>query len=150
VLTESAKILSIEEDWVCLEAQNTRHCSACSAHASCGHRLLSKLHPDRGRQIKVRRNEFKGQSGDTATIGIDEKLVLRLSVMFYLMPLLSMITVMLIADIMGIDDYLVILSALAGLILGIVGLGRITKKNIFNSRYQAILLPQLKGTSKNA
>lgn len=139
MLTEAAKVLSISNDAVLLETQKPEHCSGCSASSACGHRLMSKLQPHRSRQLSIPERDFKGKPGDYVTIAIDEKAILHLSLLYYLLPLVSMILPVLITELLNFNDLGIIFSALFGLILGFLGLAFIARRNKAKPKYQATL-----------
>lgn len=126
MLIETAKILNIEKEGIAVEVQAASHCSSCSASSSCGHRLLSKIHPHKSRKLYLATEQFYGEVGELVEVGIEENALLKLSLGFYLIPLISMIVSVLFFDFLGFNEPWLIFVALSGLIVGFLGLGLIT------------------------
>lgn len=129
MLTETARVVSSAAGAVLVEAQRRSQCQSCNARQGCGHQLLNAMHWRRHNTIKAYSSDLalvqSLQPGDQVTIGIDEHLLLRSSLLFYLLPLFSMMLSAAVAVMLGAGERLSMLSALTGLLAGFVCLHRL-------------------------
>lgn len=93
MIVESAQITAIKDGALWVEAVQRSTCGACVAEKGCGQRLLARLS---GKTLRLRvlpgeRPLKDYQLGDTVEIGIPEDVVVRGSLLVYILPLLAML-----------------------------------------------------------
>ena len=93
MIVESAQITAIGEGALWVEAVQRSTCGACVAQKGCGQRLLARLS---GKTLRLRvlpgeRPLNNYQLGETVEIGIPEDVVMRGSLLVYMLPLLAML-----------------------------------------------------------
>lgn len=119
IIEESGRVIAIDGDhaWVVTERQSA--CGSCAANKGCGTGIMSRAFST-GRQIKIRvRNAVDAAVGDEVVLGIDDRMVLRSSILMYLLPLLALLFGAFLGKV--IDDAMQIfaadyLSAIVGII----------------------------------
>ncbi|NQD96139.1 transcriptional regulator [Pseudomonas sp. CrR25] len=121
MIEEQGRVVAVEPGAVWVETVRTSTCSSCAANAGCGQGLLDKL------GVGARRGHVRALSdlalsvGDGVVIGVREDLLVRGSLLVYLLPLLGLFAAGLLAERFALGEPLVILCALAGLLAGWFG-----------------------------
>ncbi len=118
MLEEQGKVLEVLGDYARVTAQPTSACGSCSAKKGCGTSLLSELFSRRSR-IFMAHNLVGAKAGDAVTIGLDESVMQRASVMVYLLPLLTLLGGAMLGQWLAPADMPADLFSIGG---GIVGL----------------------------
>lgn len=123
---------------VWIETIRQTACQSCSARKGCGHSALAKLGQQNTHIFASSR--FDHSVGDMVVIGVPEDVVIKGSLIAYLMPLVLMLVGAIIADGMAFGDFATTLISLLGLGVGF-GLVRL---HFFKSRgdvrYQPVVL----------
>ena len=93
MIVESAQITAIADGALWVEAVQRSTCVACVAQKGCGQRLLARLS---GKTLRLRvlpgeRPLNNYRLGETVEIGIPEDVVVRGSLLVYILPLLAML-----------------------------------------------------------
>ena len=114
MLEENARVVAVEAGAVWVETVRRSTCSACSASAGCGQGLMEKL------GVGERRGYVRALAaqdyavGDHVVIGIPEDLLVRSSLLVYLLPLLGLFGAALLAERLALGESFVILAGLGG------------------------------------
>lgn len=90
IIEESGRVIAVdgEHAWVVTERQTA--CGNCAANKGCGTGIIARAFSS-GRQIRIRvRNVVNAAVGDEVVLGIDDSMVLRGSILMYLLPLLAL------------------------------------------------------------
>ena len=151
---EKARVISIEPCsdgdngalWVETFQQST--CGSCEAKGACGQGVLGRWLARGSHCIRVLCD--KGQAdlftvGQWVDIGVPDGVVLKASLMAYLLPLLAMIGVAILFESLYGGDLLALIGGMIGFIAGLV-LVRIYERKHLDSRQNQ---PQLLGLSDN-
>jgi sigma-E factor negative regulatory protein RseC len=117
MIEESARVVAVEQGAVWVETLRRSTCSACSANAGCGQGLMERLGVGQRRGYVRALCREPLQVGDQVVIGIGEALLVRSSLLVYLLPLLGLFAAGLLAEWLALDESFVILAALAGFAL---------------------------------
>lgn len=125
MIEESAKVLSIKENWLLLQAQPSNACGGCHARSACGQGLLSRYFNQTPGQISVENRLPSGEplslrEGDEVIIGITESSVLTGAFFAYMLPLLFVVFFAVLAQWLEITSELQQLAVIvSGLFLGL-------------------------------
>lgn len=123
-MTETGRVVGIESDSLWVETVRRSTCNACSAQKGCGTGLLNRIGDGRRNHLRVL---LGGQSpdrfhlDDIVEISIPEHVLLSGAVIVYLVPLVSMLAGMAAAQSLFATDGGAALGALAGFVLGLLG-----------------------------
>lgn len=121
MIEEQGRVVAVEPGAVWVETVRRSTCSSCAANAGCGQGLLDKLGVS-GRRGHVRALcDLQLSVGDAVVIGVREDLLVRGSLLVYLVPLLGLFAAALLAEQLALSEPLVILSAALGLLTAWVG-----------------------------
>ncbi|MDM8350438.1 SoxR reducing system RseC family protein [Pseudomonas sp. sp1636] len=116
MIEEQGRVVAVESGAVWVETMRKSTCSSCSVSAGCGHGVLDKLGVS-GRPGYVRALcDLQLSVGDAVVIGVREELLVRGSLLVYLLPLIGLFGAALLAEQLALSEPLVILSAFAGLL----------------------------------
>ena len=94
MLTETGRVVAVEADGLWVETLRKSTCGSCTARSGCGHGLMNRLGEGRSSYIRVLPGEgdiAACKIDDEVRIGIPEELLLRGSLMVYVLPLLGLL-----------------------------------------------------------
>ena len=115
MIEEQGRVVALEPGAVWVETLRKSTCSSCSANAACGQGLMDRLGVGRQRGYVRALSQMQLAVGDTVIIGVREDLLVRSSLLVYLLPLLGLLAAALLANGLGLSEPLVILCGLLGL-----------------------------------
>ena len=118
MIEEQGRVVAVEAGAVWVETLRRSTCSSCSANAGCGQGLMEKLGVGRQRGLVRALCDLQLQVGDAVVIGVREELLVRGSLLVYLLPLLCLFAAAVLAQQWGLAEPLVILAGFAGLAMG--------------------------------
>lgn len=117
MIEEQGRVVAVEPGVVWVETLRKSTCSACSANAACGQGLMERLGVGRQRGYVRALSSLNLAVGDAVVIGVREELLVRSSLLVYLLPLLGLLAAAVAADSLGFSEPWVIFSGLCGLFL---------------------------------
>lgn len=94
MLTEVARVVAVETDSLWVETIRKTTCGSCAAQKGCGHGLMNQYASGRRSYIRVlpgARQVSECRIDDQVLIAIPEEVILRGSMIAYLLPVLLMI-----------------------------------------------------------
>lgn len=121
MITETGRVVAVEENFLWIEVIQQSMCQSCSAQKGCGQSLLNKLHGSKRNHIQIALDDFSQDDfsiGDTVSVGIPESVLLMGSIVVYLVPLSLMIIGMLLAGEAFNNDAGSLVGAIIGFVLG--------------------------------
>ena len=144
-------VVLFEEDGLWVETIRQSTCGSCVARKGCGHSLINRVTDGRRSYIRVLPGEHDLEDcavNDQVRISIPEEVILRGSAVVYLVPLLGMLLGAFgaVSLVHGNQDLLAAGGALAGFIIGIVGV----RWHAWRHRGDASLQPTLVAISRSA
>ncbi len=141
MLEESGRVVDIDADGVWVETIKMSACASCSARSGCGQSLLASVGQGKRSVICVDNpSNLAVSADDQVVIGIGEGAFMRISVLLYLIPLLTLFIAAVIAKLSGFAEPVVIGSGITGLIIGL-GVVRYTSRTMMKScKYHPVLL----------
>ena len=123
MLTETGRIVALEADGLWVETIRRSTCGTCAAQKGCGHGLLNRMSDGRRGYVRVlpgnqALEEYRVD--DQVMISIPEEVILRGSLIAYILPLAVMLTGALAAVnwLPGNTDLMALLGAAGGLAIG--------------------------------
>ncbi|MCQ4345887.1 SoxR reducing system RseC family protein [Pseudomonas stutzeri] len=114
MIEESGRVVAVEDGAVWVQTLRRSTCSACSASAGCGQGLMEKLGVGQRRGYVRALSDLQLAVGDGVVIGIREDLLVRSSLLVYLLPLLGLFAGAMLAEWLALAESFVILAALGG------------------------------------
>ncbi len=117
MIEEQGRIVAVEPGAVWVETLRKSTCSSCSVKAGCGQSLLDQLGASGRRGFVRALSNLQLDVGDRVIIGVREDLLVRGSLLVYLLPLLGLFAAAVSAEQVGLSEPWVILSALFGFLL---------------------------------
>jgi len=139
MIEESGKIVAIGKDFVWVETMRKSACDACSAKNGCGHRALSRGARAGNTHVRAR-NQYDLDVGDPVTIGIPEDVLMKGSLVVYLLPLLLMMLSSLTVDGIWSSDGATGLAGIFGLAVGFALVWLFSRRVQNDQRYQPVVL----------
>jgi sigma-E factor negative regulatory protein RseC len=150
VIEEQGRIVAVELGAVWVETLRKSTCSSCSVKAGCGQGLLDQLGAS-GRRGYVRAlSNLQLSVGDTVIIGVREDLLVRGSLLVYLLPLLGLFAAAVLAEQMGLSEPWVILSALFGFLFACCAVRWRSRLTAGDPALQPVVLRALLGSAAAA
>ena len=146
MLTETARVVAVENNCLWVETVRQSVCGSCAANQGCGHGLLNRIGDGRRSYLRLSSQDFPaGEFGvdDQVSIAIPEELLLRSSFMVYLVPILCtlLLAAALPALIAGPNDLVAVAGAGLGFGLGVA----LVRLHAWVHRYDPAMQPQLLG-----
>jgi len=138
MLEASGTVIEVSDGNLRVETQPRSSCSHCSID-SCTTSVVSQLVGAKRNRVWLE-NTLGAKVGEQVIIGIQDELLIRASVLSYLLPLMSMLAVAALGGAMGASEGLQGLLAVAGLAAGFVPAGRIARSAPSRQRFRPQLL----------
>lgn len=94
MLLETGRVVAVETDGVWVETIRKTTCGSCSAQKGCGHGMMNRISEGRLSLIRVLPGKVQPEEcavDDEVSISIPEEVILRGSLVVYILPLLSML-----------------------------------------------------------
>ena len=135
MLEETGTVMAVQGEYAWIETQAKSACAHCHSGDSCGTSALGKWFARKRNRILVR-NHLGLKEGDSAVIGIRGDRLVKAALLAYLWPLVLMIIFSGMASVVEVSDSAVALSALIGLVLGMVSIKIMSD----NSKTEAVSL----------
>jgi len=120
-------------------------CSGCSVSAGCGQGLLRQLGVVRRRGAMRVMFSLALAPGDEVVLGMDEGLLLKSALLFYLSPLIGLFTLALLAAGLDLGEPLIIVAGLAGFLLAWLLVRHYTRRHTDDPAMQPVVLRALVG-----
>lgn len=145
MIEETAVVVQCQDNYAWVETERKTACGQCTLNKGCGTAVLSKLLGNRISRVKAL-NPLAAKEGETVVVGLPEDVLLRGSVMVYLVPLVMMIVFALLGEgvaekfALASSEPLSIVFAIIGLLLSAVWIRRYTGKINRDKRYQPVIL----------
>jgi sigma-E factor negative regulatory protein RseC len=145
VIEETALILSCDGDYADVETKPQSSCGGCESSGVCGAGVFSKVFGNRTTVVRIL-NSIQAKPGDQVVIGLQESVLSKVSFVFYIVPIVTMLLMAVLGQEMAMRleyesyDLYAILGGVIGFILGF-GLVRIFANKVQgDSRYQPVML----------
>ncbi len=138
MLEETAQVIEVKDGLLTAETESRSGCSHCSTSSSCSTSVVAKLFGVRRNRL-VMANSLNARPGDQVVIGIPDQLLVRASLMAYLLPLVVMLVVTAMGELAGINELLLSLLALVGLAMGFFTVRWLSRRRT-SQRYEPRLL----------
>ncbi|MES9938994.1 MAG: SoxR reducing system RseC family protein [Candidatus Thiodiazotropha sp. 6PLUC2] len=138
MLEEQGRVVEVVGEKILVETEARSGCSHCSS-SNCTTAVVARLFGVQRNRLKLA-NTMQAKAGDQVVIGVPGRLIARASVLAYLVPLVFMLAATLLGSAIGIDDGMQTLFALAGLLVGLVGVRWYTKTDLSRQAYGPQLL----------
>ncbi|MDX1694979.1 MAG: SoxR reducing system RseC family protein [Ketobacteraceae bacterium] len=139
MIEESGRVVAVEQGAVWVESIRQTACQSCAARNGCGQSALAKLGQQHKNHVRAL-NAFDLEVGDQVVIGVPEDVVLKGTLVAYLMPLVLMLVAAITADSFTSRDLWIALAGLSGLAVGF-GLVRLHFLSVSrDKRYQPVVL----------
>lgn len=95
MLVETGRVVAVEADAVWVETIRQSTCGTCAGRQGCGHGLLNRIADGRSGLVRVLRGPsadgWPCEVNDQVRISLPEQVILRGSVIVYMLPLLCML-----------------------------------------------------------
>ncbi len=145
MIEEMAVVIRCEDGYAFVETEPKSACGSCSATGVCGTSALSKVLGNKRSAVKAL-NPIGAEPGDNVVVGVQEPALVNTSLMFYLVPIVTMILTAIftqeIARWMGSSsvELFSMLGGLLGLTGGLYLSRRFAERVSRDERYQAVIL----------
>ena len=96
MLTETGRVVAVEPDSLWVETIRQSTCGSCAAQKGCGHGLLNRYSDGKRGYVRVLGSDQLAAADcrvdDQVLIAIPEEVILRGSMILYMLPLLAMLS----------------------------------------------------------
>ncbi|WP_158249959.1 SoxR reducing system RseC family protein [Zhongshania marina] len=121
MITETGRVVGVEDNALWVETIRRSTCGSCSAQKGCGQGLMNKATDGRRNQLRVLLGSQSAENfhiNDEVEISIPERALIGGAMMVYLLPLITMIVGMGAASQYAVGDVAAAVGALLGFMLG--------------------------------
>jgi sigma-E factor negative regulatory protein RseC len=147
VIEQNARVVGVADGSALVEVPRQSGCSSCGLDGSCGTSVVAKLFGS-GNATRLRVRDRLGVApGDEVVIGIRSPLLVRASLIAYLLPLLVLIGASSAADAAGLGDTGAAAVGITGLAAGLWLTGLITGGTGPRARFRPIMLRRVELTT---
>lgn len=141
MIIERGVVAATEDNGFWVEAVQKSVCSGCKVKQGCGQGLLSKYSKSSGYLWVMRGGVIDQVSvGDEISFGLPEDIIVKSSLIIYMIPLLLLLCGTVGAYLINTSDLIVMCGSVLGLVLGSVIVKIHAKKTKYDVRYQPIFL----------
>ncbi len=124
MLTESGRVVAVEEGALWVETIRKSTCGSCVAEKGCGHGILNRIGDGKRSYVRVLANGEAAYGlavDDQVIIEIPEEVILRGSLVVYMWPLLGMLggAALAATAFVGQEDALAAVGAIGGFLVGV-------------------------------
>ena len=131
MLTETGQVVTLDGEYALIDVQRKSGCQSCEVKSGCGTSVLSGLFNKRFAHVRAV-NTVNASEGDTVELELNESALVYMTFWTYLFPIIFMFVVALFSVWLTNNNTLTSVSAIAGLIAGLV-----MSKRIIRSRLDA-------------
>lgn len=144
MLTETGRVVAVEDGGLWVETIRQSTCGSCAANSGCGHSLLNRISDGKRNYIRVLPGRLAPSDcriDDQVRISIPEQVILRGSIVVYLLPLALMLSGAVVASnsFAGNEDMLAVIGAVVGFVAGVCAV----RWHAWHHRDDAALQPTL-------
>ena len=155
MLLETGRVVAVEKDGLWVETIRQSTCGSCAARKGCGHSLINRISEGRHGYIRVlpgRHAIADCLVDDRVTISIPEEVVVRGSLIVYLLPLAFMLlgAAVAVQVLPGGEDLLAAGGAIAGLAVGFGLVRWHARRHRHDERLQPTLVEILRPPGQSA
>lgn len=120
MIEEQVRVIKSHQGYILVESLSNNACGACAVKAGCGQQLLPHFGRNQALRIKVNKNNSLNID-DQVIIGIDERALIKSSILVYGLPLISFILMVLgTHTFLEFSEPLVVIAGLCGLMIGFI------------------------------
>jgi len=143
MIEESGVVVAVDGEFAFVETQRKTSCQSCSVNKGCGTHTLSKVMGNRATRVRAL-NNIGADVDDVVVVALAEDALVKGSLAVYSVPLISMLLFALFAQwsigSSTTGEGWVVLSALAGLMIGFYWLRGFSAKIAQDKRYQPVII----------
>lgn len=150
MIAEQGRVVAVEAGAAWVETERKSMCSACSARHGCGQRAMDRLNVRSTSQAVKALVEQPVAVGDAVVVGVREEALLHGVLLVYLFPLLALFAAALLADWLGGEEPVTILSGLSGFGLSWMAVAQWSRRRAADGGLQPIVLEGLPKDSHGA
>lgn len=142
MVTQTATVIDSRNNQILVEIKNSSSCSSCS-NSTCSSSVLSELFRTKPIQLPLI-NTISAQVDDVVTISLSDRALLLASLYGYLLPLLTMIIAVVIAQTVAWSETVQVFLACGGFAVGLSLVKAITSWHhyYFKPDLLGIVIPQ--------
>jgi len=144
MLVEEGRVVAVDESGVWVQTISQTSCGGCSAQSGCGHGLLNRLTGRARNLVRVlpgSHDPARLSVNDLVSIGIPDGVVIRGSLVVYMLPLVCMLAAALFAQsVIAAGDAVNALMGGAGLLAGVMLIRWHARYHRDNENFQPTLL----------
>ena len=145
MFVETGKVVAERGGTVWVQTQSKTGCSSCKVSSTCGSGIVNKAFSHKV-FVTPLKNTINAHINDEVEVGIPEDLVLKASLVVYLLPLICLMLALAISSLLlpDLSEVGSILSATIGLALGFVGVRWFAKQKSQQQQLEPVLLKIVK------
>lgn len=147
MIEESAEVRAVNGNRVDVVTVKSSACHQCDESAHCSTSVLSKFFGNKEIELQLE-SDIPLKSGDQVLIGIEESVLIVLTLLVYFVPLCSLFVCALLGGLLESywqleTELLSIVLGMVGLIAGYFGIRMLMEKNVNSQNIKPVILKKL-------
>ncbi len=145
MIEEQAIVLHTADGFARVQTRRYAACGGCGVQAGCGTALLARVFGNKRNSLHVL-NSVDAKPGDRVIIGFDEQALVKVSLIVYMLPLLSLLMGSIVGQLgaqrldLASPELFSILGGFGGLLAGLFCVRFLSRRARTDSRYRAVIL----------
>ncbi|GAA4363548.1 SoxR reducing system RseC family protein [Kangiella marina] len=142
---EVGQVIAAEGETVWVQTQSKTGCSSCKVSSTCGSGIVNKAFSHKV-FVTPLKNTLNAHINDEVEVGIPEDLVLKASLVVYLLPLICLILALATSSVIlpDLTELGSIISAVIGLAVGFIGVRWFASRQSAQQQLEPVLLKIVK------
>lgn len=140
MITETVTVMETDDGYAWVATERKSSCGACAANKACGTAVLSSVLGNKLSRLRVR-NPIAAEPGQQVEIGIEDAVLVRGSLLVYMLPLLGLFTGAALGQWLFGEGAAIVGGGL-GLAAGFAGV-RLQQGSAHKNTYDAVILRTL-------
>lgn len=142
---EIGQVIAEENGTVWVQTQSKTGCSSCKVSSTCGSGIVNKAFSHKV-FVTPLKNTLNAHINDEVEVGIPEDLVLKASLIVYLLPLICLMLALTLSSFLlpDLSELGSIVSATLGLVVGFAGVSWLSRRKTQQRQLEPVLLKIVK------
>lgn len=137
MIEEPAIVTKVEKYRVWVQGQQNNACGGCAQKSSCSTSVIAQWMPQKNLEVL---SDLQLEVGDEVTIGIEEGVLLKASLLLYLVPLIAMFAGAAIAMAFSENQFVIAGGSLLSLFISLIAIHKLQALWLFHYATKPVVI----------